>query len=302
MEYNDFLELFFKEENDSTMMKESKENMKPVTDSPTSQNTGLGRNLERLVKIMAQLRGENGCPWDREQTHQTLKPYAIEETYEVLEAIDGGNPDKLKEELGDLLLQVIFHAQLAAEANRFTIDMVIDTISDKLIRRHPHVFGDTQVAGVAGVLENWEKIKKLEIPGERESALDGVPKDLPALQKAEKLQSKAAKVGFDWGDLAGPLGKTKEEFQEFEEVLDHRNIPAKGSPQWERLEDEFGDILFSLVNVGRFLHINSEIALRRTMDKFNKRFRFMESEAARQGRSLKEMTLAEMDELWERAK
>lgn len=284
------------------MMKESKEDMKPVTDSPNSQNTGSGRNLERLVKIMAQLRGENGCPWDREQTHLTLKPYVIEETYEVLEAIDGGNPDKLKEELGDLLLQVVFHAQLADEAGRFTIDMVIDSISDKLIRRHPHVFSDTQVSGVAGVLENWEKIKKSEIPGERESALDGVPKDLPALQKAEKMQSKAAKVGFDWGDLDGPLLKTKEEFQEFEEVLDREHIPAKGSPAWERLEDEFGDILFSLVNVGRFLHINSEIALRRTMDKFNQRFRFMESEAAKMGRSLKEMTLAEMDELWERAK
>lgn len=284
------------------MMKEAKEDTKPATDSPTIENTGLGRNLERLVKIMAQLRSENGCPWDREQTHQSLKPYAIEETYEVLEAIDGGNPDKLKEELGDLLLQVIFHAQLAAEAGRFTIDMVIDTVSDKLIRRHPHVFSDVRVSGVSGVLENWEKIKKSEIPGERESALDGIPKDLPALQKAEKLQSKAAKVGFDWGDLEGPLQKTKEEFQEFEEILDRDHIPEKGSPEWERLEDEFGDIIFSLVNVGRFLHINSEIALRRTMDKFNKRFRFMESEAGKMGRSLKEMTLAEMDELWERAK
>jgi tetrapyrrole methylase family protein/MazG family protein len=284
------------------MIKETNEGKKPTADFQTSENTGLGRNLERLVKIMAQLRGEKGCPWDREQTHQTLKPYVIEETYEVLEAIDNGKPDKLKEELGDLLLQVIFHAQLAAEEGRFTIDMIIDTISDKLIRRHPHVFSDTQVAGVAGVLENWEKIKKSEIPGERESALDGIPKDLPALQKAEKMQNKAAKVGFDWGDLVGPLQKTKEEFQEFEEILDHQNIPAKGTPEWERLEDEFGDILFSLVNVGRFLHINSEIALRRTMDKFSKRFRFMESEAAKAGRNLKEMTLAEMDELWERAK
>ena len=284
------------------MSKDLTEDTGTVMNPSTQRSAGQGKNLDRLVKIMAQLRGEKGCPWDREQTHRTLKPYAIEETYEVLEAIDSGNPDKLKEELGDLLLQVIFHAQLAAEEGRFTIDMVIDTISDKLIRRHPHVFSDTQVAGVAGVLENWEKIKKSEIPGERESALDGIPKDLPALQKAEKLQSKAAKVGFDWGDLAGPLQKTKEEIQEFEAVLDHQNIPAKGTPEWDRLEDEFGDILFSLVNVGRILHINSEIALRRTMDKFHKRFRFMESEAAKQGRSLKEMTLAEMDELWERAK
>jgi len=278
----------------------SREDMGLVTDF--SANTGLGRNLERLAQIMVMLRGANGCPWDREQTHQSLKPYAIEETYEVLEAIDGGKPDKLKEELGDLLLQVIFHAQLAAEANQFTIDAVIDTICEKLIRRHPHVFSDTKVAGVAGVLENWEKIKKEEIPGERESALDGIPKDLPALQKAEKIQSKATKVGFDWGDLTGPLNKAKEEFQEFEEVLDLKALPEQGSPSWDRLEDEFGDILFSLVNVGRFLHINSEIALRRTIDKFNHRFRFMESEASKSGRNLKEMTLAEMDELWERAK
>ncbi len=284
------------------MMKETKEDMKPAPGSPNLTNPGSGRNLKRLVEIMAMLRGENGCPWDREQTHQSLKPCAIEETYEVLEAIDGENPDKLNEELGDLLLQVVFHAQLGAETGQFNIDTVINGISDKLIRRHPHVFADTKVAGVAGVLENWEKIKKSEMPGERESALDGVPKDLPALQKAEKLQSKAAKVGFDWGDLAGPLAKTKEEFREFEELLDYDNIPKKGSPEWERLEDELGDILFSLVNVGRFLRINSEIALRRTMDKFNKRFRYMESEAAKMGRSLKEMTLAEMDELWERAK
>lgn len=280
----------------------SSNDLGPATDYPTTQNTGMGRNLERLVQIMAMLRGADGCPWDREQTHQSLKPYAIEETYEVLEAIDGGKADKLKEELGDLLLQVVFHAQLAAETNQFTIDAVIDTICEKLIRRHPHVFSDTEVAGVAGVLENWEKIKKTEIPGERESALDGIPKDLPALQKAEKIQSKATKVGFDWEDLTGPLNKAKEEFQEFEEVLDLKALPEQGSPPWDRLEDEFGDILFSLVNVGRFLHINSEIALRRTIDKFNHRFRFMESEAAKLGRNLTEMTPAEMDELWERAK
>jgi tetrapyrrole methylase family protein / MazG family protein len=284
------------------MITGSPDNRKPQTDSKLAPIPGSGGNLDRLVEIMATLRSEQGCPWDREQTHRSLKPYAIEETYEVLEAIDSGSPDKLKEELGDLLLQVVFHAQLAAETGQFTIDAVIDTIADKLIRRHPHVFADTKVTGVAGVLENWEKIKNAEIPGERESALDGVPKDLPALQKAEKLQNKAAKVGFDWGDLAGPLAKAKEEFQEFEEVLDAAKIPPQGSAEWERLEDEFGDILFSLVNVGRFLHINSEIALRRTMDKFNQRFRFMESEAAKLGRSLQEMTLAEMDELWERAK
>ncbi|MCL6590667.1 MAG: nucleoside triphosphate pyrophosphohydrolase [Firmicutes bacterium] len=264
--------------------------------------TGRGQNLPRLVKIIADLRGEGGCPWDREQTHQTLKPYVIEETYEVIEAIDEGKPDKVREELGDLLLQVIFHAQLAAENNQFNIDDVIDTISEKLIRRHPHVFADTIVSGVSGVLENWEKIKKSEMPGERESALDGIPKDLPALMKAAKTQSKAAKVGFDWGDLNGPLEKTKEEFREFEEILKSIGTLPVNEAQRERLEDEFGDILFSLVNVSRFLKINPELALRRTIAKFNKRFRFMEQEAAKMGQSLKEMTLAEMDKLWEQAK
>jgi tetrapyrrole methylase family protein / MazG family protein len=259
-----------------------------------------GKNLERLVEIMGVLRKQ--CPWDREQTYQSLKSYAIEETYEVLEAIDSGKMDKLKEELGDLLLQVIFLAQLATEQQQFTIDDVVDTICEKLIRRHPHVFGTTQVDGVEGVLDNWEKIKQTEMPDERPSAIDGIPKDLPALMTAEKLQHKAAKVGFDWGDLEGPLNKTKEEFAEFEEVLRGQAIVEKDDFTKERLEDEFGDILFSLVNVGRFLDIHPEIALRGTIGKFTKRFHYMEQEAAKMGRNLKEMTLAEMDELWEQAK
>ncbi|MGE5581157.1 MAG: nucleoside triphosphate pyrophosphohydrolase [Bacillota bacterium] len=260
------------------------------------------KNLERLVEIMKILRSEKGCPWDREQTHQSLKPYAVEETYEVLEAIDLGSTEKLKEELGDLLLQVVFHAQLASEQHKFTIDDVIDGISEKLIRRHPHVFGETEVAGVAGVLENWEKIKQREKPEERRSAIDGIPKDLPALLKAEKLQHKAAQVGFDWGNLEGPLNKAKEEFGEFEAVLNSKKTPLKGSYEWDRLEDELGDILFSLVNVARFLDINPELALGRTIAKFIRRFHYMETEAAKEGRLLNEMTLEEMDKLWERAK
>jgi tetrapyrrole methylase family protein / MazG family protein len=267
-----------------------------------NETVETGSSLERLVRLMAILRSEQGCPWDREQTHQSLKPYAIEETYEVLEAIDTGKPDKLREELGDLLLQVVFHAQLARENGQFSMDDVVNTISDKLIRRHPHVFADTKVAGVAGVLENWEKIKLSEMPGERQSALDGVPKDLPALLRADKIQAKAAKVGFDWGDLAGPLDKVHEEFREFEEVLDCESVPEPSTREWDRLEDEFGDILFALVNVGRFLKINPEMALRRTIEKFTKRFHYMEREAANQGRKLTEMTLAEMDLLWEQAK
>jgi tetrapyrrole methylase family protein/MazG family protein len=249
---------------------------------------------------MAVLRKE--CPWDREQTYQSLKPYAVEETYEVLEAIDSGKMDKLREELGDLLLQVVFLAQLATEQNNFTIDDVVDSICEKLIRRHPHVFGTTKVSGVDGVLDNWEKIKKAEMPGERPSALDGAPKDLPALMTAEKIQHKAAKVGFDWGDLEGPLNKTKEEFDEFEEVLRSQAIVQKDNLAKDRLEEEFGDILFSLVNVGRFFDLNPEFALRRTINKFINRFHYMEQEALKEGRSLKEMTLAEMDKLWEDAK
>jgi tetrapyrrole methylase family protein/MazG family protein len=258
--------------------------------------------MRRLIALMAGLRGPDGCPWDREQTHQSLKPYVIEETYEVLEAVEKQDPDKLCEELGDLLLQVVFHAQLAAEQGKFTMADVINGVADKLVRRHPHVFGEVRVAGVAGVLETWEQIKKQEYQAERKSALDGVPQGLPALMQAEKIQSKAAKVGFDWDDLEGPLAKVKEEFAEFEAVLDPAALPAVGSPEWDRLEDEFGDILFSLVNVGRFLKVNSELALRRTTNKFIARFHFMEQEALKSGKTLKEMDLTELERLWEQAK
>lgn len=257
--------------------------------------------LERLLELMAKLRGEDGCPWDREQTHQSLRPYVVEETYEVLEAIDSQSPDKLCEELGDLLLQVVFHAQLAAEAGQFTMRDVIRGINEKLIRRHPHVFGDVTVDGVSGVLDNWEKIKREEKGEERRSALDGIPKDLPGLQRAEKLQNKAAKVGFDWGTLEGPLAKVKEEFAEFEAVLQD-GVPEPNTAAWDRLEDEFGDILFSLVNVGRFLKIDSEIALRRTNSKFKTRFEYMERTAAAQGKKIEKLTLEEMEELWQQAK
>jgi tetrapyrrole methylase family protein/MazG family protein len=264
--------------------------------------TGADQAMERLVEIMAKLRGDGGCPWDREQTHQSLKPCVIEETYEVVEAIDSGRSDKLCEELGDLLLQIVFHAQLAKETGQFQMIDVINGIIEKLIRRHPHVFGDTKVAGVSGVIENWEKIKKSENPEERKSVLDGVPKDLPALMKAEKLQSKAAKVGFDWVNLEGPLNKVKEEFGEFEELIRSGIAPLPQSPEWDRLEDEFGDILFALVNVGRFMKINPELALLRTNKKFVNRFQYIEKEAAATGKDLTKMNLEEMDLLWEAAK
>lgn len=268
-----------------------------------SNITGSAKSLEKLVTIMAKLRSDQGCPWDREQNHQSLKPCVIEETYEVVEAIDLGRPDKLCEELGDLLLQIVFHAQLAEEAGLFNINDVIDGIVEKLIRRHPHVFGDQKVSGVSGVLENWEKIKKSEKPGERKSVLDGVPKDLPALMKAEKLQSKAAKVGFDWDSLKEPLNKVIEEFSEFEELIPTGEIPpVPHGVEWDKLEDEFGDILFALVNVGRFMKINPELALLRTNNKFIKRFQYIENKASEAGKNLSDMTLAEMDSLWEEAK
>ncbi len=264
--------------------------------------TGAEPAMEKLVAIMAKLRSDEGCPWDREQNHQSLKPCVIEETYEVVEAIDSGWPDKLCEELGDLLLQIVFHAQLAEEAGNFKIEDVIAGITEKLIRRHPHVFGDAKVSSVSGVIENWDRIKKNEQPGERKSVLDGVPKDLPALMKAEKLQTKAAKVGFDWGNLDGPLNKVKEEFNEFEEIIRSKKAPHPHSPEWDKLEGEFGDILFAMVNVGRFMKINPELALLRTNNKFVKRFQYIEKEAAGAGKKLTEMTLDEMDLLWEEAK
>ncbi|MGE5604895.1 MAG: nucleoside triphosphate pyrophosphohydrolase [Bacteroidota bacterium] len=264
----------------------------------TRPDTALGK----LVAIMAKLRSDQGCPWDREQNHQSLKPCVIEETYEVVEAIDSGRPDKLCEELGDLLLQIVFHAQLAEEAGYFKIEDVIDGITEKLIRRHPHVFGDVKVTSVSGVIENWDRIKRTETPEERKSVLDGVPKDLPALMKAEKLQSKAAKVGFDWGNLDGPLSKVREEFDEFEELIQSNKPPLPHSPEWDKLEDEYGDILFALVNVGRVMKIDPELALLRTNNKFLKRFHYIEKEASEAGRNLTEMTLDEMDKLWEEAK
>jgi tetrapyrrole methylase family protein/MazG family protein len=264
---------------------------------PSPKRVATGASLARLVDLMALLRGPRGCPWDREQTHASLKPYAIEETYEVLEAIDSGFPPKLCEELGDLLLQIVFHAQLAAEAEAFDIDTVITVISEKLIRRHPHVFADVTVTGAAEVIENWERIKGEEKSGERSSALDGVPKGLPALMKAEKLQSKASKVGFDWPEIDGSLRKAHGEFREFEAALQ-----SKDSERQERLAEELGDILFTLANVARFLRIDPEMALEQANTKFLGRFQWMEEQSSAKGRKLEEMTPEELDGFWEAAK
>ena len=250
------------------------------------------QSFYELVRVMERLRAENGCPWDRKQTHESLKPYLIEETYEVISAIDSGNDDELKEELGDLLLQIVFHAQIAKEDGRFDIDDVAKTIVEKLIRRHPHVFGDLKVSGSDEVLQNWEKIKKEE---GKESIFDGVPEGLPSLLKARRVQEKAKRVGFDWNNIEGTLDKVKEEFDELSEAI---KFGKK-----EKISEEFGDLLFSLVNVSRFLDIDAEDSLRQTIEKFMKRFKNVEKIIkSKGGKDLKNYTINELDEIWEDVK
>ena len=252
-------------------------------------------NLKDLVDLMATLRGPRGCPWDRKQTTESLKPFLIEETYEVIDALDEGDPAKVREELGDLLFQIIFHAQLAAEKGEFTIGDVIATNVEKMTRRHPHVFGDAKAETAAEVLANWEEIKKKEKGQEqRKSILEGVPRSMPSLIRAHKLQEKAAKVGFDWSRLDEALPKLDEEIAEFKESLQTRDAA--------RIEEELGDIFFMLVNLSRFLEVDPEEALRKTISKFIRRFRYIEESAADAGRSLKEMTLDEMEQLWQESK
>jgi len=252
--------------------------------------------FRRLVAIMARLRGEGGCPWDREQTHESLVPYAIEEAYEVKEAIDRSDMDSLREELGDLLLQIVFHAQLARETGRFDMDDVARAICKKLIGRHPHVFGDVEVRSSAEVLQNWEQIKLSEKREHRQepSRLSGVPKELPALLRAHRVQEKAARVGFDWEHVRDVFAKVREEVAELEAAVEQG--------QTAFIKAEIGDLLFALVNLSRFLNVQSELALHDTIERFIARFRHIEQRVAEQDRHLEEMTLAEMDALWEEAK
>jgi tetrapyrrole methylase family protein/MazG family protein len=253
-----------------------------------------GSLFERLVQVMARLRAPGGCPWDREQTRESLKAFLIEEAYEVLEALDQGGSETLQEELGDLLLQVVFHAQIAAELGEFTVKEVLAGVTDKLIRRHPHVFGEGRAETAAEVLSNWERLKQAERGGAKEaSALAGVPKTLPALLRAQRLQDKAARVGFDWGETAQVLQKVEEELLELKEAM------GKGAAATEA---ELGDLLFSLVNLARFLNLNAEEALRKCIEKFARRFRHIETVIADRGRSLRESSLEEMDALWQEAK
>ena len=257
------------------------------------QNTTSAGFME-IMTIMRRLRGSGGCPWDAEQSHESLKRYLLEESYEVLEAIDSNNDELLKEELGDLLLQPVFHAAIAEERGAFTIDDIMQTLADKLIRRHPHVFGDEQIADSEAQVANWEKIKKTEKGEERRSALSGVPPHLPALMKAHKITEKAARVGFDWEHVDQVMAKVIEELHEFEEAM------AEGSQA--RMEAELGDLLFALVNLGRFIAIDPEEALRKTIARFQRRFEFIEATLHIQNKSLQSSTLDEREYLWSEAK
>lgn len=273
----------------------------------------MSTHFTKVVELMAALRAQNGCPWDRKQTHESLKPYLLEEAYEVIETIDQRDEEKLREELGDVLLQVLFHSQIAAEAGAFTVEDVIETLATKLIRRHPHVFhiGDPtkQASNSEQVLAQWEDIKRAErkAAGNTQSVLDGVPKTLPALLRAYQIQARAARVGFDWpkseAGLEQVLAKVAEEIGELREALAPRTESESDQPDTsEEIENELGDLLFSLVNLARFLKTNPEDVLRRTTNRFIDRFHLVEAQAQEKGRSLSEMTLAEMDELWDEAK
>jgi tetrapyrrole methylase family protein/MazG family protein len=258
-------------------------------------------DIQKLVDLVARLRGEGGCPWDKEQTRETLKPMLIEEAYEVLDALDGPDPAELKEELGDLLFQVVFHAQIGKEKGEFDLADIIDRLYEKMIRRHPHVFSNTNLKTAKDVLQNWEDIKANEkgvlsssLPDSEKSLLDGVPAKLPALHEAYQMTAKAARVGFDWPNLEEILGKLKEESAEL--------AAAFSAGDSSHAAQEVGDLLFVAVNAARFLGIDPETALRRTNRKFDRRFRYIESSIKRQGRGLRDASLAEMDALWDEAK
>jgi tetrapyrrole methylase family protein/MazG family protein len=253
-----------------------------------------GSSFEQFQEIIAHLRAPDGCPWDREQTHLTLRKHLIEESYETLDALDSGVVTKMKEEFGDLLLQIVLNAQIAQESAEFTMTDVIKGIHDKIIRRHPHVFGDVEVDGVGNVLQNWEKIKADErkADGKHEtSLLDGLPGSLPALIQAQEFQSRAARVGFDWPEIEGVLEKIQEEIVEVQQATD-----------LDELTDELGDLFFALVNLARWKNIDAESALRSTNRKFKKRFSYIERKVTERGKQMKDMSLEEMEAFWQAAK
>ncbi len=265
-------------------------------------NLYIMREFEELISIVKRLRSKKGCPWDRAQTHKSLRPFAIEEAYELVNAIDEGDPDEIKQELGDLLLQVMLHSRIAEEKGRFTLKDVVRSISEKMVRRHPHVFGTKSARNTDEVWKNWEEIKKTERSAGR--LLDSIPKALPALYRAEKTQKKAARVGFDWDNVAGAWEKVEEELGEIFELI----APVKGTKKKlaqsvkGRLREEIGDLLFAVVNVARKMDIDSEDALHEATKKFTRRFGYVENAADRSKKRLADMDLKEMDALWNRAK
>lgn len=255
----------------------------------------IKEEFQALVEVVAALRGPGGCPWDREQDHKSLRKYVIEETYEVVDAIDHGSPVKLEEELGDLLLQILLHSQIASEDSRFDIADVCERIRKKLIRRHPHVFGEVEVAGVDEVLHNWEEIKSRE-PGREEiiSAIDDVPKCLPALMRAAEISKRAARTGFEWPNIAGVQEKLREETVELEQAI------ASGNQ--EKIKSEIGDTLFTIVNIARWSKVDAEESLREMLERFQSRFTAIEDHAGKSGRSINDLSIDEMDEIWNQAK
>lgn len=267
----------------------------------------MSAEFDKLVRVLARLRAPDGCPWDREQTHESLRANLLEEAYEVLEALDAKEPARLREELGDLLLQVLFHAQLAEESGAFTLEELLVKLREKLVRRHPHVFGDLRGPEAPGtaeeVLARWEAMKREERNrrGKAGSVLDGVAKTLPALLQALELQERASRVGFDWPEIQPAIEKFKEEWREVEEAWRQGSRSPDASTR-ARLEEELGDLLFAVVNVARFMQVDPEAALRKAAARFRERFRYIEERAAREGRKLEEMSLEEMDRWWEEAK
>jgi tetrapyrrole methylase family protein/MazG family protein len=258
-------------------------------------------DIEKLILLVAQLRGENGCPWDKEQTRETLKPMLIEEAYEVLDALDAEDPVELKEELGDLLFQIVFHSQISQERGEFDLADVINRSHEKMVRRHPHIFSNADLRTAEDVLKNWEDIKAAEKgvqsasdPESERSLLDGIPSKLPALHRAYQMTAKASRVGFDWSRLEDILVKMREEESELLEAYLKQDA--------QKMADEVGDLLFVIVNVARFLGIDPETALGRSNRKFYNRFRYVESAIKCQGREMKDASLSEMDALWEEAK
>ncbi len=293
-----------------TRKKHAKQARKAPRKSKEAKSKQLtpGQWFEKLVAVQARLRAPNGCPWDREQTHLSLRTYLIEEAYEVVEALDGGNDAKFAEEMGDLLLQIVFHSQIAREEGRFTVAEVIREIHDKMIRRHPHVFGETHAKDSAEVLRNWEQIKAEERRGsgskggakpsdglpKEASLLDGVSRALPATLEGFQLTRKASRIGFDWENTGGVFEKMREETEELKKALEEADHL--------KTEEELGDLLFAAVNLSRFLKVDPEIALKKANAKFTRRFRAMEQLARESGREFKDLPREEMETFWDAAK